>query len=302
MREIRHQSHEEWLATRRKGLGASDAPVILGLSRFKSPYQLYCEKLGLIENDTSESEAAEWGLALEGPIRARFTRDTCRLTSAIDPPFTVYQHDTLDWMFATLDAWQHHPDYSVRLPLEIKTGSISLAGEWKEEAPLEYVVQIQHQMAVTGTPLASVAALIGGQRFRWGDIPRDDVFIAKLIEIETEFWQRLIDRNPPPVDGTEQTKRTLAKVFSDVTGEVIALPPEAIDWDAKLVALKKIVKDAEKEKTLYENQIKAVMGGAVVGQLSNGVIYTWKEVNRKGYTVQPTSYRNFLRKGAKGEE
>ncbi len=37
------QRSEEWLKLRREGLGASDIPAVLGISPYKTPYQLWAE-------------------------------------------------------------------------------------------------------------------------------------------------------------------------------------------------------------------------------------------------------------------
>ncbi|HFC9341278.1 TPA: YqaJ viral recombinase family protein, partial [Enterococcus hirae] len=42
-------SHQEWLEDRKKGIGGSDVATVLGLNKYKSPYQLWLEKTGQIE-------------------------------------------------------------------------------------------------------------------------------------------------------------------------------------------------------------------------------------------------------------
>ena len=56
---------------------------------------------------------------------------------------------------------------------EAKTVSAFKAGEWEDGIPDEYYLQVQHYMAVTGYQGAYVAALIGGNNFRWKLIHRD---------------------------------------------------------------------------------------------------------------------------------
>ena len=45
--DIKGLSHEEWLALRRKGIGGSDHAAIVGLDRYRSPFDVYADKLGL---------------------------------------------------------------------------------------------------------------------------------------------------------------------------------------------------------------------------------------------------------------
>lgn len=60
--------------------------------------------------------------------------------------------------------------------------------KWEEdEIPDSYYVQCQHYMAVTGCVKWYIAVLIGGNKFVWKEIPRNDGDIAALIEAEKEF-------------------------------------------------------------------------------------------------------------------
>ena len=56
-----YKTREEWLALRTSmedRLGGSDIGVAAGHSQYRSPYNLFCEKVGIIEpQDLSEKEA-----------------------------------------------------------------------------------------------------------------------------------------------------------------------------------------------------------------------------------------------------
>ena len=67
-------TREEWLNARREGIGGSDAGVILGLSRFASPYSLWVEKSGLATDTFEGNEATQWGNDLEPVIAARYAK------------------------------------------------------------------------------------------------------------------------------------------------------------------------------------------------------------------------------------
>lgn len=69
-------THNEWLEDRRKGIGGSDVGTILGLNKWKSPYQLWLEKTGQVELDESNSEPAYWGNVLEEIVAKEFTERT----------------------------------------------------------------------------------------------------------------------------------------------------------------------------------------------------------------------------------
>ena len=66
-------SYEEWVEERKKGLGGSDASVVLGLNRRKSRMALFLEKTGQIE-PPSAGERAYWGTVLEDIVAQEFVR------------------------------------------------------------------------------------------------------------------------------------------------------------------------------------------------------------------------------------
>lgn len=68
-------SYEEWLEYRRKGIGGSDASVVCGINRYKSPVELWLDKTGQITPQEA-GEAAYWGTQLETFVRAEFTKRT----------------------------------------------------------------------------------------------------------------------------------------------------------------------------------------------------------------------------------
>lgn len=310
----------DWLASRATGIGSSDAPVILGLSKWKSPLALYHEKRGLREESAGESEYREWGLALEPAIIAGYERRTGRKVGtpsellhrdALLAPtrFTLARDADMPFLVASPDASVlpidqltpvNEDGVEVASPpffyepgvLEVKNVDISKGRDWEEtqEPPLIYQVQVQHQLMVTGAKWASIAALVGGNRFMWADIQRDDELIAMIREIEAAFWAGVIAGEAPAVDGSDSTKELLARLYPKDTGEVVELPIDCLKWDGQLEAANADLKAAEAAKQEAQNHIRALIGDASVGVLP-GVSYSWKWQTRKEHTVKASEFR-----------
>lgn len=317
---------EDWLAARRTmGIGSTDAPAILGVSRFKSPFALFHEKRRTLERPLTvmDAELASWGLDLEDIIADRYRIATGRQVELTgEGNYVLQQHDDLEWMVASVDRYalvREAPDpeedegdeengdeapaervlapVGVRVVLELKNAHFMMREHWTDEPPLEYVVQLQHQLAVTGMPWGSIAALVGGTEFRWADIQRNDVFIEQLIAAEREFLERVERNDPPPPDGSAATTRLLKALFPKDDGETIELPPEALDVDAELEAAKLAERDAVARKKAASNQMKALMGAASVGVLRNGTIYTYRQQKRAAHAVPEARFRVLRRRG-----
>jgi len=290
------KNETDWLAERRKGIGASDAPVILGLVPSKSPYALYAEKVGEIgAENLSEIERIKWGHRFQVPIGNGFAEDVGR--SVIHwAPFTIAVHIEHDWMRCTPDAEQisKQHDYKHGL-LEIKLASSFLRDEWEDEAPLTCQVQLQHQLAVVGAEWGTVCAVVGGNELRWFDMERNDSFIEAMIDEEGRFWDRVMRKNPPPIDESVATSKALQRLHPQDSGDTIEFPAEADEWDQTLRDAKAQIKELEADKVACENSLKAALGDATYGLLLNGGCYSWRTQYRKAYDVMASSRRVLLR-------
>ncbi len=265
--------YEDWLELRKQGIGGSDASVVCGVSRYKSPVELWMEKTGQMPFQEA-GEAAYWGTQLEALVRAEFTK---RTGIEVERKGVLLQSEEHPFMLANLDGTCQHPDYGTCI-FEAKTASAYKAGEWDDTIPDEYQLQIQHYMAVTGYKAAYIAVLIGGNSFRWKLVERDEELIALLIQLETDFWNYVEDCTPPAMDGSTASAKFLAARFPDsVPQSQIVLPDDAIgllqQYDAACEQLEVITQ----QKQQAENRLKEMLGDREAGT-AGGRIVLWKSV------------------------
>ena len=90
----------EWLQARRAGIGGSDIGAILGLSRYRSPVDVWLDKTGQAEADTGMSEAAYWGVELEATVAAEYAKRTGNKVQRVNQ---MLRHPEHDWMLANID-------------------------------------------------------------------------------------------------------------------------------------------------------------------------------------------------------
>jgi putative phage-type endonuclease len=284
----------EWLQKRRNGLGGSDAAAVLGLSPWKSPLALWSEKTGLVsEPNLDELEYIEWGQVLEEPIAKKYEKVTGRRLFD-HGRFAIRTSDQHPFMHCTIDREIVVNEFiGEKTPgdLSIKNAGAYKAKDWEEEPPLPYQVQLMHELAVTGLQWGSFAVLIGGQKFAWCDVPRNDKFIAHLIEKEEEFWDRVMRGDKPPADASDSTKEVLMRLYPKDTGESKALPAEFAEFHTNRKLLKDQIKAAEEQIQGMDNQIKAAIGEATIGLLPDGSGFSWKAQHRDSYVVQACDYR-----------
>lgn len=271
-----NMSYEDWLEYRKQGIGGSDASVVCGISRYKSPVELWMEKTDQLPYQGA-GEAAYWGTQLEALVRTEFTKRT-----GIEVAHTkqLLQSTVYPFMLANLDGLCEHPDYGI-CGFEAKTASAYKAAEWEDAIPDEYQLQIQHYMAVTGYRGFYIAVLIGGNTFRWKFVERDKELISMLIELESDFWAHVEDRTPPPLDGSSAAAKFLAKRFpSSVPASQITLPETAAELIQQYDSACEQLAVFTEQKQEAENQLKEMLGDNEVGMTQNHII-TWKSVSQE---------------------
>lgn len=288
-------TREEWLAERRKGIGGSDAPIILGLSEYKSAYTLWAEKAGDLPEVDFSSEAAEWGRLLEPVILSRFAEITGRVVFHW-PQTRGVTHARLDWMRCTPDGMQFDVNGDGIGVTQVKTTGVHHEDDWEDGPPLIHQVQIQHEMAVAKAQWGTLIVLIGGQRLLYWDVERNEEFIGTLIEAESAFWDRVLSGDPPPLDASESTRNTIKRLHPDDNGEAITLPAEAIEWDVWMQRLKKDIETLRGKYDELDTRMRAAIGPNTYGILPNGTArYSLKTKVTKAHMRRESKTRALLR-------
>ena len=268
--------YADWLEYRKQGIGGSDASVVCGISRYKSPVELWMEKTGQFPYQEA-GEAAYWGTQLEALVRTEFTRRTGIEVRLIK---TLLQSEDHPFMLANLDGICEHPDYGPCI-FEAKTASAYKSGEWDDAIPDEYQLQLQHYMAVTGYKAAYIAVLIGGNTFKWKLVERDEELISMLVPFEEVFWGHVQDMTPPPLDGSNASAKFLSERFPNSTPKShITLPDSAADLLAQYDEACEHLETATNQKQKAENLLKQMLGEYEIGTAGDRVI-TWKSISQE---------------------
>lgn len=279
------QARAEWLAQRRTGIGGSDVAAILGLSKFKSPLDVFKDKLGETPNG-EQSQAAYWGTKLEDIVAKEFQERTGLKVQRVNK-----QLSREGWMHANIDraVVNHAISGTVRIQgeakqaetgrllttdaiLECKTASSYIADQWgpsqEEEIvsgkvvsdhkiPIYYETQVQWYLGVTGASVCYVAALLGGQDFRIYLVQRDNEVITALQDQCRAFWFENVQKRIPP---EPHTAEEVQKLFAKDTGEMIEATNEIATDIGELRNLTEQVKALEAEQKIVKDRICAALG------------------------------------------
>lgn len=298
-----NMSREEWLKVRTQGIGGSDISVIAGINPYRSVHQLWLEKTGQTEPCESGNECTHFGTILEPIVKQEFTE---RTGIAIVEPKCIYQHKDYPFMLANLDGVVN-VDGELCI-FEAKTASAYKQDEWNDRIPPEYMMQIQHYMAVTGLRKTYIAALIGGNHFVYHVIERDEGFIAEVIEMECRFWEEnVLGGKEPEYDGSAAAADWLAEKYSVSNGECVDLPDETVSLCEEYSEITEQIEALSAEKDALSNRLKSLLRDNEVG-IAGRFKVSWKSVDSSrfdstrfkadnpemyGKYIKHSSYRRF---------
>ena len=179
-----NQGSAKWLALRKTKITATDSSVIMGENPWKTPLQLYNEKLS-DEPPSPPNAAMQRGIDLEPVARSLFIVKT----GIVVKPAVVVE----DWAMASLDGLSEDRASAVEIkcPSE-KNQGLALCGI----VPDYYYAQLQHQMFILGIELIHYFSFDGFDGVVL-TMRRNDEYIYKMAKKELEFYECLQNKTPP---------------------------------------------------------------------------------------------------------
>lgn len=256
----------------RKGyIGGSDIAAILGLSRWKTPLQVWAEKTGnIIPEDISGKLHIRLGNKLEQTVCDLFEEETGKKVEKRDEPLIHPKHDFIRGRIDRAVVGE-------RAILEAKTTSPWNARAWEgEEIPQEYILQTMFYMELAGSDRGYIACLVGNQNFHVRTIERDEKMQKEMIQKAVEFWKNYIEPKVMPTMITSRDADTIYNLYPLAEqGDPIKLDDTANALIDTLMAQKEDSASltAQIEKT--QNEIRALLCDNAEG-ITDRFRITWK--------------------------
>ena len=263
-RIIKPADHEEWLAEREKGIGASEVGAILGLSPFETPFSLWLKKTKQVMPEP-ENLAMKMGHLLEGIVAQLWEEATGEKVIKASAADIIYVHPEHDYMRAT-------PDRIVRgrkKLLEIKTTVTNID---EDDLPAHWISQCVFQMYVTGIHDCDLAWLVSGRYFGYAHVPYDEEFAEFIANAVTEFW------NESVLGGKEPELISVADfaMKGSEPGKTVEADKEAVRNIISLRNLNATIGEMEEDAETLKDSIKLYMGEAETIMYEGKPLATWK--------------------------
>lgn len=194
----------DWHLWRTKGIGGSDAPIIMGVSPYMSRHALLLQKASRWKYTAKKgfqvagkSAAAQRGTDLEPVARNLYIALHGR-----DIAPACVMHNDIDWLRASLDGLTEDFDLSVEIKCINKFAHQTALGGL---VPGQYWPQVQHQLATTQHKIMHYWSYSESSMFSPADrhalvvVRPDKDYIAALLDEERGFMNELMEmvKSPP---------------------------------------------------------------------------------------------------------
>jgi putative phage-type endonuclease len=288
------QGTDEWLEARRDGIGSSDAPVIAG--ERGSVVALWAEKTRQLEPEPPDPDLArlfEWGHRLE-PVIADWYSDTTG--TPLRRVNRMLVHPSVPYAFASLDRVSARK--GERRIIEIKTDRWGRSEG--EDIPGAVKAQVQHQLWVTDYEVADVVTLVGGSEPRIIEEARDDDYITDLAFLEADFWHHKETMTPPRADGSENTRRAIARMHPRDDGTILPATDDLRILAEQLRDARIAKKAADEYEGSVSNALRLILGDA---SGVDGVLTFRKNADstRVNWPALASAYRTMLEETTPGD-
>lgn len=258
-------------AKRAKGVGSSDVPVILGLSRFKSAYDLWLERMGRVAEEP-ENEAMAIGSAIE-PLLLKMAAE--RIKERVVRPSQTFvggkphHRANIDGMVGA--ARRGHPIVEAK-----STGWLDGWGaDGTDEIPDAVRAQVMYQMAIASSSLAYVACLRAdrGLSFSLHPVAYDESLAAQILGAVDDWWSYVASGTAP--SASQPTLECVKRLrYSDDA------PPRVIDSALLIADIE--ARAAEQAASAYADacraRLLAALGDARCGESADSM-YTVRVSN-----------------------
>lgn len=285
---------DEWLEERRKSIGASEVPAILGLSPWQTPLSVYRNKMGV--PDDFDPELAYIGHAEEGVIEGWIKKFRTEIPRVL-PAFMARSRE-YPWLHASFDRLADHE--GLLAPIQMKTAHQFAAKDWEDGVPLVVQAQIQSEICVLDAPFGWAVVFVGGRKFHLRKVERDQAFIDDyLIPGTHRFWTEHVIAGVAPEPATLSE---VAEVWPSDPGKSITGSELVLDAAAKRAVLLSDARAMEEEAKALTLAIAQYMETAEVltDQDGNPVLTYRTQLGRRGVTdldALEAAHPEFIKRG-----
>lgn len=183
------QGTKAWLEWRMNGIGASDAPIIMGKSKYKTKLQLWDEKVKkeiALEDEEKNKFVKEKGHRLEAYARAHY-----EIEIGFNFPPKLLAHKDTPFILCSLDGWSDDLQEGLEIKYLGKDDFNRLRDESltvTERIPEQYFDQIMQQFLCTNAKAITLIGVNDTIEKTIYDKPKKIIYCLRIL-MNDEFFQ-----------------------------------------------------------------------------------------------------------------
>ena len=239
--------------------------AVMGVSPYKTPYQLWAEKTGATPPQ-KVGAAANRGVILEDAVGQYYEQERGVKLRKSNGVVRLRKHPRI---MASLDRTIVGEPKGI---VEIKTSASPRWSMWP--VPPEVQVQVQTQLGITGSEWCDVVALLGGLVFKIERVQFDPMLWAEIQRAALLFLDAVDSKTPPQLEALDAQAFAIAtpqgsQEFVEATSDLERVYAQLRETNTELHFI-------EQKKGSLEIIIKEAIGEKA-GLAGNGWTVYWKQ-------------------------
>lgn len=267
---------QEWVDNRKDYIGGSDVSSILEQNPYSTPLQVWMRKKGLL-SPIDSTPIMNFGHYFEPILAANFEQVTGLKTRQVNK---TYQHEEHSFLRANIDRMVLASGSEPTAVLELKTTTSQRLKVLDGEIPVEWFLQIQHYLGITGYEKAYLQ-IYERDTCTFHEpilIDRADDLIIQNMNTLINWWNihMVGGKRPEPINGED----CLILYPDSKGGAVKEVTPAEYALYNELLEIRERRDELEQGKEYLKTLLKQVLGESETLACGGKPLIKWKSTSQ----------------------
>lgn len=290
------KDESNWHELRAANIGGSEIAALFGACSYLTELELWLIKRGEISGEIEDNARMFWGRMVEEAVAQGVAATN---GWKVENPKAYFTCDDTPGMGCTPDRIVYKADCALPGLLQIKNVDWLVFKKWEDgQPPLQYQLQLQHELACTGYSWGAVAVLVGGNDLKIFEYDAHQGAITRIKEAVIKFWDS-VKKGEQPAAASDDYE-ILKEMYPGQESKLIDLTGDnqLPELCAVALAAAERRKAAEKEEKAAKAAVLQKIGDAGRA-LCTGFTIKKTTVSKNEYMVKAQTYQQLTIKPEK---
>jgi putative phage-type endonuclease len=264
---------EQLLLERKIGLGGTDTSAIMGLNPWKTPLDVYYEKIG--EANNYDNQTLQRGRRAEKYILEEYSEHT---GETLETDLPMLQDALYPFLIGHADAKVKGQNVIV----EAKSTRFNIS-TWKGVIPEHYLCQIAHYASISNAERVDLAVLFNNWEYACFTYYRNEELEERIRKAAIDFWHNHVLPQIPP--NAQSPKEALGEYPYSNPLKIIEADIDIIKKVEELATTANKINELKKKEEDIKTQIMEYMRDAERLNTPIGYSINWKSYSQNRVDV-----------------